>query len=78
MMQLGSEFDCTTASLNEQILTLDLEHGGGQSGVSLLDAPQPPKHLHRLGGANCSTGEVEGDIGESGHVLGLLDKVRDP
>lgn len=61
----------------EDFLTLDVEHGGGRSGLSLLDPPQPPQHLHRLGGADGSTGEVEGYVGERRHVLRLLDKVRD-
>jgi len=62
---------------HESFLTLDVEDGGGRSGPPLLDPPQPPEHLHGLGGANGSTGEVEGDVGERGHVLRLLDEVRD-
>lgn len=61
----------------EDSLTLDVEDGGGRAGVALLDPPQPPQHLHGLGGADGSTGEVEGNIWERGDVLRLLDEVRD-
>lgn len=57
-------------------LTLDVEDGGGGSGVSLLDSPQPPQHLHGLWGADSGASDVEGNAGERGHVPRLLDKVR--
>lgn len=56
---------------------MDVEDGGGRSGRPLLDPPQPPQHLHGDGGADGGTGEVEGDVGERGDVLRLLDEVRD-
>lgn len=56
---------------------MNVEDGGRRSGAPLLDTPQPPQHLHRLGGAHGSTGEVEGYVGERGDVLGLLEEVRD-
>ena len=56
---------------------MDVDDGGGRSGLPLLDSAQPPQHLHRLRGADGGAGQVEGNVGERRHVLRLLDKVRD-
>lgn len=60
-----------------QLLTRNVEDSRGPSGFLLADSSQRPLHLHGLGGANGGTGQVEGGVGERGHILRLLDEVRD-